>query len=146
MTEHISFVKYKQIIHSITGIKVSSKIHYFLNKYWPPLFISYSLGVKTVHVKEAWQTLIYQPHIIFSPPQIARSTGRRVAGSFAIFLLKKLHFLEKNKPLLVNCLSILIKIHMNNDFAKWQRMILCCIKIVARVPSLVLNFLSRTQQ
>ena len=34
-------------------------------------------------------------------------------GSFAIFLP------TKKLPILVNCLSILIKMYMNNDYAKW---------------------------
>ncbi len=68
-------------------------------------------------------------------------------GRLQYFFPQKIALFEKKKLLiLVNCLSILIKIPMNNDYAKWERVILCFNKMAVRVPSLVLIFLSRTQQ
>jgi len=111
-----------------------------------------TLEVKTEHEWLAWKWLCLY------------GKGARIVGlnwNFILFQViyitmwvvcnisshKKIALFEKKKLLiLVNCLSFIIKIYMNNDYAKWEHVILCCIKIVACVPSLVLNILSRTQQ
>ena len=76
-----------------------------------------------------------------------RKTLKQQKGRLQYFFPQKIALFEKkNLPILVNYLFILIKIYMNNDYAKREHMILCWNKMVAQDPSLVLNILSCTQQ